>query len=456
MFTELVRHVDALYRGKINDIFSNDQGCNTYRTHFNKKISYKENIFVSIEQNCTTVLPDTLFSALTTWDPKHFVFSKKSKALRHAAKNVSRKVGRNNTFLVNVNATHSILYGPPDLHEALVSAYVRHFLYAQTPFFPGSIQSVQLINPTSHDKLDARLSFTQLFDTRPACRVAAKREYDRKSTSLRSEIALVAIALHLAQNAIHLKHLDLHSENVMWRDPPVGVDRFVIENFFQQGVHLGIPLASYGSVPAIIDFGLSSAAIAYAEDKSSVQLLRCDYHLLESYQNFKAWGNYDPFLVGDEGYDLFTLIESLMRDLQEMRPIPLRCLKVLDQAQEILGAATVSRKNGRPLTRVPMSMKTFVEVFCKEWRINTSDIVSTDKVLVLPKLNDLFIAMQEKSLNNNKDAALASSPSTTVSESASDEDSLSDSDLSTKSDEDSSSDSDSSTESDEDSSSMMS
>jgi hypothetical protein len=82
--------------------------------------------------------------------------------------------------------------------------------------------------------------------------------------------------------------------------------------------------------------------------------------------------------------------------------------------------------------------------------------VSTDKVLVLPKLNDLFIAMQEKSLNNNKDAALASSPSTTVSESASDEDSLSDSDLSTKSDEDSSSDSDSSTESDEDSSSMMS
>jgi hypothetical protein len=145
-----------------------------------------------------------------------------------------------------------------------------------------------------------------------------------------------------------------------------------------------------------------------------------------------------------------------MRDLQEMRPIPLRCLKVLDQAQENLGAATVSRKNGRPLTRVPMSMKTFVEVFCKEWRINTSDIVSTDKVLVLPKLNDLFIAMQEKSLNNNKDAALASSPSTTVSESASDEDSLSDSDLSTKSDEDSSSDSDSSTESDEDSSSMMS
>lgn len=285
------------------------------------------------------------------WSARRSVFAKESKASSQARKH-GCDVAPNKAVLL---PDGPLLYSPLDTHEALVSAYVARAL-GDTPFFPAHIQDVQL---TTND--DSLLKFVRLTNACEISELARMRE--TTAEPLKTEVALVALATLLAQQRLGLKHMDLHCENVMWQNAPAEATRLLVPDFFGAGRHLAIPLEKRGSIPAMIDFGLSTMRTHHAP---SVQLLRADYHLLESYDNEEEWGRYSTTLNGDEGYDLTTFVESMTRDVSDLRPQPLGCLRTLQRAHSALGAPEITSE-GRPRQKVAVTMRAFLETFCADW-----------------------------------------------------------------------------------------
>lgn len=380
--------IERTLKGRIEDVHGLE--LSHYAPRYTKTIENAEDgIFIVVPQafshmgSALHVLPE-----FEQWVPRRNVFSKRVRAKARAHTCGSRHAVVENGIVLRPGETRNVLYSPSDLHEALVSAYVAKALGVKCPFFPGIIQQASISRSA-----DSQMQFYHLGHTTSLELMAAKRELE--GADMRSEIALVALALLYAQSALRLKHMDLHSGNVLWRNAPRGMRAAIVPDFFGSGVHLSIPLREIGGVPAILDFGLSTVEVRWEAQGGArvapTSLVRADYHLLESYRN-PEWGRYDTELADDEGYDLATLLESTTRDLCDMRPLPLNCLRSIQAAQTALGNPEISTE-GRPSSRVKLGMRAFLARMHADWQVSTYDAASC---LVLPPVQS--VTMQTPAL----------------------------------------------------------
>ena len=300
------------------------------------------------------------------WAPQRYVFGDASDAQTKARK--CRGVVRENGGVLHVQDAQDTLFSPADIHEALMSCEVTQVL-GHLPFFPAHLQGVRL--PAARG--DAKLYFREL-TALPLEDLAVASEGGCEEPLL-VHLAFLAVALAAAQQRLGLKHMDCHSGNVMWVAPPSHLAHCIVPNLWGPGRHLCLPFGEH--IPAVIDFGLSTAC--WAHEAREFSLRRIDYHLLETDENEEDWGLYSPELQGDEGYDLATFLESATRDLSDLRPQPLRCLKTLQEAQAVLGISEWSTE-GRPSARVPMSMLAFLRATGRAWEVST---YHADTALVL-------------------------------------------------------------------------
>lgn len=358
----VVRDIENLHLGNVSRVTGKEHA--SYLPLHTKCIDSENDgvhvVLPKVRENCVGVS-----IVRSAWIPQRNVYSKESRARSYASRSGNDMMTNRAILRVLDSGAHA-LFSPLDTHEALISAYVTRDL-SDTPFFPAHLHGVQI---TSDD--DSLLKFTPLSNSCDLSDLARNRE--TTESPLHAEIALVALAVMLAQQRLSLKHMDLHSGNIMWRDPPAGVTRLVVPEFFGPGKHLAIPLAEKGSLPAVIDFGLSSMRTAHTP---AVQILRSDYHLLESYDNEEEWGDYTEELRGDEGYDLATFVESLTRDISDLRPQPLQCLRALQLAHSTLGSPQITSE-GRPAAKVRIPMRTFLTDFCHQWeteQVQDSDLI---------------------------------------------------------------------------------
>lgn len=321
--------------------------------------------------------PERLVIVPEDWVPHRLAYCEASDA-RSKARKIRGEVRTNCAVMVQRERT---LYSPADIHEALLSASVTERL-GDLPFFPAHLLSVNLSPSLGNTVLQFRNLTSML------CVEDLATETEQRSRALpaaetpqamRSELALLAAALAVAQQKLHLKHMDCHSGNVMWSPRPAALTQCVIPHLWGQGRHLMIPMGSH--IPAIIDFGLSTAQ--WRDDAAGVcSLQRMDYHLLETDDNEEDWGLYSPELDGDEGYDLATYVESAMCDLSDMRPQPLNCLRTLQEAHAALGNIPLSTE-GRPLALVHTTMQAFLRAFCPpSWEV--ASYTAGDDTLILP------------------------------------------------------------------------
>lgn len=158
---------------------------------------------------------------------------------------------------------------------------------------------------------------------------------------LRSVTLQVAVALAWAQDKIHFKHHDLHTQNI-----------FVLRKKVPQ--RWSLPSGFVVNLPAtnvqaqISDFGLSSAT----DPTAFTRHCRIDFDSL-NVENKRIWGDWNNTLKNNEGYDfLFFVFEA--KDVKNEANA--RFFRTIVEAYKLLcPGIRMSKKEGRPLISVPVS-----------------------------------------------------------------------------------------------------
>jgi hypothetical protein len=158
---------------------------------------------------------------------------------------------------------------------------------------------------------------------------------------LRSVTLQVAVALSWAQKKIHFKHHDLHSQNIY-------VIRKKVPQTWTTPSGLVVNLPAFNVQARISDFGLSSAT----DPISLTRHCRIDFDSL-NVENRRVWGDWNNELANNEGYDFLFFVNEGLASKKESHTRFFRT--ILDAFRVLSPGIRVSRKEGRPLTSVPIS-----------------------------------------------------------------------------------------------------
>jgi hypothetical protein len=344
-----------------------------YATNFSKVVTARDRrVLVVAKRGDVRMLRGGILLGPSDFRPSECTFSGKEGVAEGCEKDAKMDVIKSPLAIVVGAASADRMFVRADLHEALLALLATRTLGA-CPYFSAHLRGVRM----GAGEKPTRLTFRNI----ASATTAEELVCTSTAENMRSALALVAHALWLAQQALGLKHLDMHPENIIWRAAPANYRRAVLLHWEEAGEHLAIPLPknALGAyiIPTVIDFGLSSAVWKF------VRIRRLDYSLLESYNAPRRWGRNTQALGGEEGYDIVTYVEGLMTLGADMRPMPMQCLNELDVAFKIMGAPSIS-KNGRPRTAVTKGPHKFISELCAAspaWKIASSGVQDTDMAL---------------------------------------------------------------------------
>jgi len=344
-----------------------------YATNFSKVVTAQDRrVLVVAKRGDVRMLRGGILLGPSDFRPSECTFSGKEGAADGCEKDAKMEVIKSPLAIVVGAASADRMFVRADLHEALLALLATRTLGA-CPYFSAHLRGVRM----GAGEKPTRLTFRNI----ASATTAEELVCTSTAENMRSALALVAHALWLAQQALGLKHLDMHPENIIWRAAPANYRRAVLLHWEEAGEHLAIPLPknALGAyiMPTVIDFGLSSAVW------KGVRIRRLDYSLLESYNAPRRWGRNTQALGGEEGYDVVTYVEGLMTLGADMRPMPMQCLGELDAAFKIMGAPSIS-KNGRPRTAITKGPHKFISELCAAspaWKIASSGVQDTDMAL---------------------------------------------------------------------------
>ena len=231
-------------------------------------------------------------------------------------------------------------------HEALLSYAIRIYMADVPMFFRANLVSI--------DTLKKSLVF----------RHSGGKDFDKVIHSLtfkqlKSVLLQTLVGIRLAQHRLKLKHHDLHLGNVMVAPCPQSTQVFDTP----EGL-LNVVIEGYEAT--IIDFGLSSICKDQAIIRLDMDLLITGDSQTSSQNSVltedlgKSWGNWNPDLNGDTGYDYAMFIESVTEQVVLERPLPMTKLDLLSQLQSLIKTSFTSRC--RPITP-------FLVEWDKVWKI---------------------------------------------------------------------------------------
>lgn len=167
----------------------------------------------------------------------------------------------------------------------------------------------------------------------------------------------VLLALAWGQYDVHMKHHDLHTENVFIQSiKPEDKTEFTTVSFpvvDKETTHpLGlnkkrkIQLVEY-DIPKrftikLADFGLSSST----NPKTKRRHERADFPLMES-EGSKKWGKFDGTLYGNESYDVLCFLYGLMDDANSIGRTYIK--QVLAKINDLAGRKVKVSRYNRPM-----------------------------------------------------------------------------------------------------------
>ena len=168
---------------------------------------------------------------------------------------------------------------------------------------------------------------------------------DLTLNEFKSIVLQVLIALSWSQHLVKFKHHDLHPGNVYFKYKKIS------QNWkLPSGKEIMLPS---NNVEAIIaDFGLSVANVG------TTRIGRLDFPLLST-DNNKKWGEWDYDLVGNEGYDVIVLLDSLKDDTVGKQYEWIK--QLLDKIKEKLPTLKISSIN-RPLCKVNITPEEILDL----------------------------------------------------------------------------------------------
>ena len=149
-----------------------------------------------------------------------------------------------------------------------------------------------------------------------------KKMIDFNEKDFKSIIVQVLITLAIAQDTLHLKHHDLHLENVFvnrLKDTDVVGDSEVKLNSAQfwaydiqcRGEQKTIFIEHQGIIARIADFGLSSIT----DPDTNTRFERVDYELLDSTE--AEWGQWSGTLENQKMYDAVVFLSKFFGDPEQ-------------------------------------------------------------------------------------------------------------------------------------------
>lgn len=161
---------------------------------------------------------------------------------------------------------------------------------------------------------------------------------DMTSEELRSVLLQIFASICIAQKRIQLKHHDLHLGNILIS--PTKETSWSVELPIGKVV---IPIVNLHAT--IIDYGLSSAT----DPETGNRYVRVDEELLIKVDPAEEdeWGVWGSELQGDEGYDVAMLVESIVEQLFNDRPLDIPKLSIIAKLQTLVNVDFTER--GRPM-----------------------------------------------------------------------------------------------------------
>jgi hypothetical protein len=174
---------------------------------------------------------------------------------------------------------------------------------------------------------------------------------------LKCIIFQVLLALCWGQSEIHLKHHDLHTENVFIQAiKPEDKTDFTIVHVPVMSKESTHPLALNKpkslelilyNIPQrfiikLADFGLSSST----NPKTKRRHIRADFPLMEN-DGSKKWGKFDGALYGNECYDILCFLYGLKEDVNSNSLGFVK--KVIDKINQLAGKKIKVSNYNRPM-----------------------------------------------------------------------------------------------------------
>lgn len=260
--------------------------------------------------------------------------------------------GYSRRFCTWINARWAVDYYANSLlcnefyHEALLSYAIRVYLADLPMFTRAALVSIDeqrrhlvfhTVQGENFDHVIHSLTFKQL----------------------KSVLFQTLIGIRLAQHRLNFKHHDLHLGNVMISKAPLSTQIFDTPEGLLSVVVEGVEAT-------IIDFGLSSISKEHSVIRLDIDLLITGDSQTSSQQSVKtedlgkSWGNWNPELKGDTGYDYAMFIESVTEQVILERPLPMDKLSLLSQLQFLIHTSFTSRC--RPVTPFELD-------WAKVWKI---------------------------------------------------------------------------------------
>lgn len=236
-------------------------------------------------------------------------------------------------------------------HEYIMNMLVNKYL-ADVPSFSRAA----LVDAKYSATAESSLSFQKVED----CSEMEDIVNDMTSEELRSVLLQVFASVCLAQQRIQLKHHDLHLGNVMIS--PTKETEWIVELPFGT---VRIPIVNLHAT--IIDYGLSSAT----DPESKHRYVRVDEELLIKVdpEEDDEWGVWGPELQGDEGYDVAMLVESIVEQLFNDRPLDIPKLQIMATLQKFVNVDFTER--GRPMQHCTINWQDiFAALDCEPLKIS--------------------------------------------------------------------------------------
>ena len=232
-------------------------------------------------------------------------------------------------------------------HEALLSYAIRIFMNNVPMFSRAALVNIDTDKRT--------LTFQKVLHGKDFDHVIHSMTF----LQLKSVIYQTLVGIRLAQHRLEFKHHDLHLGNVMVS--PCASSSQIFDT--PEGL-LSVNVEGYEAT--IIDFGLSSLSKEQSLIRLDIDLLITGDSQTSSRQSVdtedlgKSWGNWNPDLKGDTGYDYAMFIESVTEQIILERPLPMEKLNLLSQLQSLIKTSFTSRC--RPVTP-------FMLDWAKVWKI---------------------------------------------------------------------------------------
>lgn len=191
----------------------------------------------------------------------------------------------------------------------------------------------------------------------------------------------VLTALAWGQKFVHLKHHDLHTENIfiqLMDTPsldfiqPTFVEIPVLEAEDTNPIKLKVMkkcetkkfLIPQKYKIKLADFGFSCATNPKTQRRST----RADYDLMDHGSSKKKWGDFNENLYGNEGYDMLYFLDNVKDEVQQVNKPWVR--SIIKRIQELNGKNVKISSYSRPLDKCKVSpYQILTSEFFDEWSL---------------------------------------------------------------------------------------